>query len=341
MTIKSLLKRMFKFTGLTLLLLLTATSIILLYFTWQAGQRETATAAQLAPNSGRYIASGNDQIFIQEMGPPEGQVVMLVHGTGAWSETWKPTMEILAQAGFRAIALDLPPFGFSQHPQNADYSKVTQGKRITAVLDTLNIHSVILVGHSFGGGPTMEAALQIPDKVRGIVLVDAALSVSTSNEQIQTYPKGMLSSLMRNNSLRDAIVATFLTNPLFTHWLLTLFIDNQDKATDEWVARYRRPLAVQGTTKAVSLWLPELLVPHGVSPSERPSTYQNIKFPLRLIWGDRDTIIPLDQARYIESITPNSLLEVIPDIGHIPQIEAPKQFNQLLLNEITNLTTRH
>lgn len=338
MTIKPLLKRAFKLTVLSLTLLFITVNVILLYFAWQAGQRETGTAAQQAPASGRYVPSLGSQIFIQEMGPVDGQPVLLVHGTGAWSETWIPTMEVLAKAGFHTIAIDLPPFGFSQRPQSADYSKMTQGKRIIGVLDALNIRNVILVGHSFGAGPTMEAALQVPDKVRGIILVDAALSVNTENEQMQTYPAGALSSVMSVSRVRDALVATFLTNPLFTHRLLTLFIDNPQHATEEWVARYRRPLALQGTTKAVSLWLPELLIPRAVATSERPSTYRALGFPLRLVWGDRDNITPLDQAQFIQSITPNSQLGVIPGAGHIPQIEAPEQFNQLLVNELSTLT---
>jgi pimeloyl-ACP methyl ester carboxylesterase len=338
MTIKSLLKRTLRLTGQSLALLFIAINVLLLFFAWQAGQRETAAATQLAPASGRFVQSMGSRIFIQEMGPADGQAVLLVHGTGAWSEAWKPTMEVLASAGFHPIAIDLPPFGFSQRPQSADYSKITQGKRITGVLDSLNIRNVILVGHSFGAGPTMEAALQLPGKVRGIILVDAALSVNAATEQTQTHAVGALSAVMNVASVRDALVATFLTNPLFTHRLLTLFIYNPEHATDEWVTRYRRPLALEGTTKAVSHWLPELLIPRAVATSERPSTYHALNLPLHLIWGDRDTITPLEQARYIKAITPNSLLRVIPDVGHIPQIEAPDLFNQLLVNELSTLT---
>jgi pimeloyl-ACP methyl ester carboxylesterase len=82
-------------------------------------------------------------------------------------------MQVLAKAGFQAIAIDLPPFGFSQRPADADYSKSAQGAHIVGVLDALNIRNAILVGHSFGGGPTMEAVLQIPQRVKGIAAISA------------------------------------------------------------------------------------------------------------------------------------------------------------------------
>lgn len=338
MTFKNLLKKTFKFTVLTLLFLLCLVSLTLLYFFWQSSQRETFSASQLAPQSGRYVSSMGSEIFIQEAGPADGQAVLLVHGTGAWSETWKPTMAVLANGGFHAIAIDLPPFGFSRRDAITDFSKATQGQRIVGVINALNLHNVLLVGHSFGGGPTMEAALHSPENIRGVVLVDAALSVSPLNEQADFYPQGSLSKVLSFTGVRDAIVATFLTNPLFTHRLLTLFIDNPVHATDEWVTRYRQPLAVQGSTTAVSRWLPELLAPLRVAPSERPSTYANITFPLHLIWGERDSITPLKQALYIEKIAPKTRLRILPGVGHIPQIEAADIFNHLLLSELKSFS---
>ena len=69
-------------------------------------------------------------------------------------------MTTLAGAGFHAIALDLPPFGFSQRPANARYDKQSQGKRILGVIDGLSLNSVVLVGHSFGG-LILERALSV------------------------------------------------------------------------------------------------------------------------------------------------------------------------------------
>ena len=336
-----------KVFGTLLLLLCFTVASVLLWFGWQAGQRETQAAADLSPNTGHYLKVPDSNvkveslnIFVQEMGPTDGPAVLMVHGTGAWSGTWRPTMQVLAAAGFHAIAIDLPPFGFSQRPSIADYEKSTQGSRIVGVLDALKIDRVFLIGHSFGGGPTMEAALQIPPRVRGIVLIDAALSVETANDNLTAHesPHGIQAFVLGTPFMRDRVVATFLTNPLFTHRLLTLFIDNPERATDDWVALYRQPLDATGATRAISKWLPELLAPARVAASEKPSTYRTLQFPLRLIWGGRDSITPLAQAQALVGLAPNAQLHVMPGIGHIPQIEDGAAFNNLLVEQLKQLS---
>ena len=76
--------------------------------------------------------------------------VVLIHGTAAWSELWRATIDALAAAGFHVIALDLPPFGFSDRP--GDYTRERQAARIDGVLDQLGVAPAIIVGHSFGAG---------------------------------------------------------------------------------------------------------------------------------------------------------------------------------------------
>ena len=68
----------------------------------------------------------------------------------------------LSENGFRVIAIDIPPFGFSSKPVGSqEYSTLKQGKRINAFLDALKIDKAILVGHSVGSRPTIEALLQL------------------------------------------------------------------------------------------------------------------------------------------------------------------------------------
>ena len=74
--------------------------------------RETQTAAQVAPSEGRFVDTAQGRIFVLEQGPADGVPVLLAHGTGAWAGLWQPVLEALAEKGYRAIAFDLPPFGF-------------------------------------------------------------------------------------------------------------------------------------------------------------------------------------------------------------------------------------
>ena len=106
------------------------------------------------------------------------------------------------------------------------------------------------------------------------------------------------------------------------------------KATEDWVRLYQRPLVVADTTPAVGAWLPALLAPTAVAASERPASYQGLKVPVFIIWGERDTITPLDQGQRLARLAPHAELAVMRNVGHIPQIEDPAGFNELLLKAV-------
>lgn len=304
--------------------------VMLAGFRWQADRREVQASTEAAPADGRYVRAGDVEVFMQETGPVDGTPVLFVHGTGAWSEAWRGSMQACAQAGWRAIAIDLPPFGFSKRPAEPRYGKLDQGRRIVSLLEALDLKQVILVGHSFGGGPTTEAALLAPQRIRAMILVDAALAIAM-DETTAPSSSAAVDGLLAVQPLRDAAVATFLTNPMFTRKLLQVFIDDKSRATDDWVSLYQRPLVVTGTTEAVGSWLPNLIAPKVISASERPASYRGMTTPLYVIWGERDTITPLDQAKRLVSLVPHAELAVLPGVGHIPQIEDPAGLNKMLI----------
>ena len=143
-----------------------------------AVMRETRTVEELAPKTGRWVQIPEGRIFVQEAGKPDAPPVLLIHGTAAWSEVWRPAMNALAAGGYRAIAMDVPPFGFSERPRNADFTRATQAARIIATLDALKIDKVQIVAHSIGAAPAMEAILRAQERFSGVVLVCGALGVS-------------------------------------------------------------------------------------------------------------------------------------------------------------------
>ena len=269
-------------------------------------------------------------MFIQEAGPRDGPAVLFVHGTGAWSETWRESLVALGNAGFHAIAMDLPPFGYSQRPGNEDYGKLSQGKRILGVVQSLGVDGVTLVGHSFGGGPTMEAAFLQPDRFRALVLVDVALGLT--KESGPPDSNSLVHAFLHAPPLRDALVASFLTNPLFTKRLLGSFLADASMATEARVRIYQQPLVVKGTTQAAGEWLPELIAPSERTASNNPASYAALKMPVLVLWGGKDTITPLPQGQELAGITPGAKLVVMENVGHIPQVEDNSLFNNHLLN---------
>src|SRR5262245_16446496 len=142
-----------------------------------AANREALNRSLACPMSGRFVSAGGLQVFVQEDGPTGGPAVLFVHGAGTWSELWRGTMDTLAAKGFHVVALDMPPFGFSERPSNADYGDEVQGRRILAVAEALHLTGVTLISHSFGARPAMEAYFLDSLRFSRLVFVDAVLGI--------------------------------------------------------------------------------------------------------------------------------------------------------------------
>jgi pimeloyl-ACP methyl ester carboxylesterase len=331
--------RLIRRTLATVMILLTAAACVAV---GAAANRERGDRRSLAPAGGRFVRAHDVELFIQEAGPPTGPVVVLMHGTGAWSEIWRETMMRLAGRGYRAVAVDMPPFGFSVRPDQGDYTTATQGKRLAALLSTFGA-PVMLVGHSFGARATMEAVMLAPDRIRSLVLVDAALGLHGPDGRAlpdTDDPPGLTSRLLGLAPLRRPLVAGTATNPLMTRVLLRQLISRQDAAIPEIVTMLQRPLPVAGTTTAFGDWIQWFVHPDRPPASGRIASYRSLTMPTLVLWGATDTVTPLPQGQAIASMLPAARLQVLENTGHIPAIESPAEFNAALLEFLGSVPRR-
>lgn len=310
---------------------------ILAFFSVQAALRETKTRQEVAPTTGRFIQAGDTELFIQELGPSSGPAVVFIHGAGAWSGLWLEAMTPLAEAGYHCIAVDIPPFGFSERPAAASYGRADQAQRIIAVLDALNVSRAILIGHSFGGGATVETALTIPDRVQALILADiGGLGLNAQAAPPGSQPS-LLTLVLGVRPVRNTIVAATITNPVLSKKLLqTLILDPED-ATDARVGILQRPMVLQNSTDTLGDWLNYTLTTQEVSLTSDPANYQTLQMPVLLIWGADDTTVPLAEGQYLNSILPRSQLAIMQGVNHIPQIEDPGKFDELALKFLETL----
>jgi pimeloyl-ACP methyl ester carboxylesterase len=293
--------------------------------------REKQTSAEAAPASGHFVSAGDIKLYVQEDGPPSGSPVVFIHGFGAWSETWKKTTTVLAAHGFHTIALDVPPFGFSEKVTDGTFSRQAQAQRIIKVLDTLKRKQVVLVGHSVGGRPTVEVALSAPDRIMALVVVDGAFGFGNDGELAPNDPTLLARAFFGFTPLRNAVLSASATNPLMTKRLLSTFVANPEILTPALLSVYQKPFIVKDSTNRLGDWLKVLSVGIDTSLSGKLSNFSKLAMPTLLIWGDKDTITPLWQGEKLKKIIPNSSLTVLNGLGHIPQIEDPDQFNSALV----------
>jgi 2-hydroxymuconate-semialdehyde hydrolase len=276
-----------------------------------AASREVHTRAQVAP--GTFLTVDELELHTMTWGPEAGPLILLVPGTSAWAHTWVELAEPLAARGFHVVAMDLPPFGYSERPTDDTYDRPAQAARILGVLDALDARRAVLVGHSFGGGATVEAAMGAPPgQLAQLVLLSPALGLGAADSPV--------APLMRIPTVREPLVSMTFTSPAFLPVGVRAMMADPSQATAERVARYQQPLDVQGTTRAVGAWLPELLAPTSAR-SHDPEAYRTLALPTTLVWGSHDTVTPLAQGQALAALLPDARLVVLDDVGHLPQLE--------------------
>jgi len=331
--------------GLLALLLVAAIVVAtwLGYATMKRSQRERATIESLAPPGGRWVDVGDSRLFLQEWGSPGGPVLLLTHGTGAWSGTWFELPETLAAAGWRVVAVDLPPFGFSAGRGRAgdlDYSRPAQAFRLLHLIALLGgPGEVTLVGHSFGAGPALEAAMRSPSRLRRLVLVDPALGLGPAGEAPTCAPlPGWARALLGRRDVRSMLISGTATYPAFTAHLLGSFVHRKEAVTPERVAEYQRPMRRFSYGADIGDWA----YAFAGSSCEAAESLDPLKLsawsrngpPVVLVWGAADTITPIAQARALMRWMPQATLVELPGVGHIPHIEDPSAFATALLGAV-------
>ena len=318
-------------TLVAILVILVSLSVVLLVGLRVAAMiREVGVLPVRVPEEGRMVETALGPIYVEELGPEGGAPVLLVHGSVGWSRMWRPTSEALAASGYRAIAFDMPPMGWSFRDPAGDYSRQTQGRRLLALVEALGIKP-ILIAHSFGAGPAAEAAMMQPEAFAGLVVVSGAIGLGRDGgRQTPPWPLGY-------PFLRELAISATVTNPPALGPMLRQFLYRKEAATPEVLDMLNRPNRRAGTTAALAAWLPSLLVPPAGAASARPEAWQSLGLPLALVWGDRDTATPLEYGQGLAALT-GAPLSILADVGHIPQIEAPAEFQAALIAVLADIT---
>jgi pimeloyl-ACP methyl ester carboxylesterase len=270
--------------------------------------------------SGTFVRTASGETRYQERGGRKGRPIVFIGGTMAPSDTFLPLIDELCDARLRCLAIDLPPSGYSERPSDGNYSRERQAARIADFVRALRLEQAVLVGHSFGAGPTVEAAMRHPDDIRTFALIAGALALGSGPPSIPVR------SALAVPPLRTSLAATTLVSPWALRFSLRSFIENDEQVTDEVVDRFVQQTRVEGTAEAAGRWAQTALFgdARGSRSADRAS-YREYSRPVLLIWGDKDTATPLAQAEELADLLPAATLKVVPQVGHFPHIEAQNQ----------------
>jgi pimeloyl-ACP methyl ester carboxylesterase len=122
-------------------------------------------------------------------------------------------------------------------------------------------------------------------------------------------------------ALRNPVLATMVTNPLAIKTIISRMVLDPADVTPEIVELFKQPLVLHDATNNFGEWLRYALTVQEVSLTSDPDNYQALTMPALIIWGDSDTIIPLKDGEYLQSILPNAEMIVMKDVNHVPYIE--------------------
>jgi pimeloyl-ACP methyl ester carboxylesterase len=322
-------------------LLLLACVGLLVAFDRLAAARETEAQETSAPASGRLLdASPLDatfgRVFVQEWGPRDATPILISHGTGAWSGFWAGIGQDLARAGYRVVAVDLPPFGFSDRDPKARYGRADQAARLVGVLDELDACRGVLLGHSFGAGPVVEALLRHPQRLVGAVLISPDLSLPPDGEE-PPPASNIVDLVLGSETLARMLTAATLSNPLLTRRFLASMLAQEATATEDQADILRRPLRRAGTTPAYADWLPYLLEPDLEALSRRAEALRSIERPVGIVFGEADPVVPVAAGRRIAGLIPGASIDVLPGVGHVPHVEAPAEMLRTLVAQLERI----
>jgi pimeloyl-ACP methyl ester carboxylesterase len=290
-----------------------------------ASSRESYGPETVAGNGATFVDVQGLRIHYEEWGPKDGRPLLLVSGAMAWSGTWRALAEPLADAGYRLVALDLPPFGMSDRPSAGLYTRARQAALIAGFADAMRLERFTLVGHSFGAGATVETAFANAARIERLVLISGAI------EPGRTAQGSLGQMLLGMDFLRPLAVSSTFTNPLAINIGLKSLVHDPSVVTAELSDLYSRPLFMRGTTQAIGDWLMTgLHADESETLAAEEENYRRFTQSVLLVWGKEDAVTPTSVGETLLGLFPAARLEVLDEVNHLPHVEKPAEVAELI-----------
>ncbi len=256
------------------------------------------------------------RVHYRDEGNPDAEITLvMVHGFAASLHAWEPWVARL-ENDYRLVSLDLPGHGLTRAPAGYQASPEGQLAVVDAVAGKLGLDPFVLAGNSMGGGVAWRYGLAHPEKVRGLVLVNAAGWPETAEPADGADSRPLVFKLLENPVGRS-LLRNLDPRPLAGRGLRQAYGDDS-LVTPELIDRYVALARAPGH-RAI---LTDPRRRGGATPVT-PETFQAIKVPTLVMVGALDQVIPAERGAGFALGIPGAQLITYADGGHVPMEQLP------------------
>ena len=232
-----------------------------------------------------------------------GTPLVLLHGYPLDHHLWDEVLPLL-EGGFNLIVPDLRGFGLSTTVDTL-FTMDDYASDIALLLDMLGIQKTAIVGHSMGGYVALAFARLYPKRVRGLGLVSSQAMADPPDRKEGRYKSAADVEQNGIGGVVEAMTTKFTSDP----HLQAFARASMEK---------QKPAAYIGALKAMA------------ERMDSTSLLSSFTFPVVLVHGDADVLIPIDRAREVKAALPNAHLVEVSGAGHMPMMEAKEKTAEAL-----------
>jgi magnesium chelatase accessory protein len=270
-------------------------------------------------SASRFVKAAGLHWHVQQFGPAPGDapVIVLLHGTGSSSHSWRDVAPRLAEH-YSVVVMDLPGHAFTTMPPNAEQSLAGMSRNVAALLHELKISPTVIAGHSAGAAVAARMILDQSISPAALVSLNGAF-IAFGGLAGQFFSP--VARLLAAGSMASRFFAWQATDPAIVQKLVRStgsLLD--DVGMDLYARLVRSPGHVSAALAMMAHW--------DLEPLERE--LPRLSLPVWMVAAENDTTVPAIQAAQIARRLPRSQQVLWPMLGHLAHEESPAQCVALL-----------
>ena len=269
-------------------------------------------------DASRFVRAAGIDWHVQEIGDPHLPLLVLLHGTGAATHSWRGLVPLLSPH-FRLIALDLPGHGFTQKPPKALLELPGMAAGVCELLQVLGVDPVLVAGHSAGAAVMIRMALDCRIHPKGLVSLNGALTPYGGDAAKLLSP---IAKLLFLNPLLPRLFAWRAGDRASVERL----IRNTGSTIDAEGVEHYRTLVASPDHVAAALGM---MANWDLAPLSRDMHMLDV--PLLLVAATGDKAIKSEDAFKVREKAPNAKVEIMRGLGHLAHEEAPQAVAEIVL----------